>query len=165
MSSDRISMPEVFMRFAETVALRSVCDRNVQVGAVIATDTLTNVVSIGYNGPARGLPHDCMSITQAPVERQVSLGPIDFVKTQPVAGTCTCVHAEANALIKAPYDAGSLVMFTTLSPCPACARLILNSRVTVVYYREEYRIPEGLKIVRSRLTAIKLPREPFSYEA
>lgn len=139
--SERISMPEVFMRFAETVALRSVCDRNVQVGCVITSEDLTNVVSIGYNGPARGLPHDCMVVTQIDVTETTRDRP------QTIPGSCTCVHAEANAIIKAPYHSGPLTMFTTMSPCPACARLVLNSAVKMVFYRRPYRILDGLNIL------------------
>lgn len=110
------------MQIAELTAQRSTCAR-LKVGCVIANAELTNIVSFGYNGPGRALPNGCTSETP---------------------GACGCLHAEENALIKAPYDAGPLVLFTTTLPCSNCAQRILNSRVTAVYYREWYRDPTGL---------------------
>jgi deoxycytidylate deaminase len=76
---DRIPLEEVFMRMAEELAKRSTCARN-QVGSVITTADLTQVLGIGFNGNARGLPNRCDS-------------------SEP--GRCGCIHSEANALIKA----------------------------------------------------------------
>src|SRR5437899_10399705 len=76
---DRIPLEEVYMRMAEELAKRSTCART-QVGSVIATHDLTQVLGIGYNGNARGLPNECDG---------------------PEPGRCGCIHSEANALIKA----------------------------------------------------------------
>jgi len=51
---DRIPLEEVYMRMAEELAKRSTCAR-LQVGTVITTPDLTQVLGIGYNGNARGL--------------------------------------------------------------------------------------------------------------
>lgn len=158
--SGRITMQGVFMEFAKVVAQRSVCQRRVQVGCVITNHSMTNVVGLGYNGPARGLPHNCSPgiidglphCHSGPREQWCDADASRFmghVCRNPLPGSCTCIHAEVNALLKAPYDdVGGLVMFTTLSPCPSCARLILNSRVTSVYYLDEYRTLEGLSILK-----------------
>ncbi|TMC84024.1 MAG: hypothetical protein E6J06_07810, partial [Chloroflexi bacterium] len=50
---DRIPLEEVYMRMAEELAKRSTCLR-LQVGTVITTPDLTQVLGIGYNGNARG---------------------------------------------------------------------------------------------------------------
>jgi deoxycytidylate deaminase len=55
---DRIPLEEVYMRMAEELAKRSTCARS-QVGSVITTGDLTQVLGIGYNGNARGLPNAC----------------------------------------------------------------------------------------------------------
>ena len=60
------------MRMAEELAKRSTCAR-LQVGSVITTGDLTQVLGIGYNGNARGLPNRCDS-------------------TEP--GSCGCLHSE-----------------------------------------------------------------------
>src|SRR5260370_23602768 len=55
---DRIPLEEVYMRMAEELGKRSTCARS-QVGSVITTGDLTQVLGIGYNGNARGLPNAC----------------------------------------------------------------------------------------------------------
>lgn len=122
---ERPTRDEMFMDFAHAAARRSKCGRLVRVGAVVATWDGTSVVSMGYNGAAKGLQEDC----------------------DPSAlGVCGCVHAEANALLKAPYGQ-PLRMYVTLSPCATCARLLINSSVKEVVYAEEYRDPSGLELL------------------
>ncbi len=122
---DRIPLEEVYMRMAEELAKRSTCARN-QVGSVIATGDLTQVLGIGYNGNARGLPNACDS---------------------PEPGKCGCLHSEANALIKAGAQTPGKVMFVTVSPCVMCAKMIVNSNVARVYYRDAYRDPAGVEVL------------------
>lgn len=116
-TSQRLSMAEVMMQIAHLVAQRSTCSR-AQVGVVITTPSFKNIVAFGYNGNARGLSNNCD-------------------RAEP--GNCGCLHAEENALLKAPYNTNeSLIMISTHAPCPACAKRILNSRVTVVYFDDPY---------------------------
>lgn len=121
-------MEEVLLDMAAVVARRGTC-RRARVGCLITNYDLTNIVSMGYNGNARGLPNTC--------DREM-------------AGGCGCLHAEENALLKAPYGE-PLVMFTTTAPCVACAKRILNSSVMAVYYREAYRDPAGLELLAGRV--------------
>ena len=123
---DRIPLEEVYMRMAEELAKRSTCAR-LQVGSVITTSDLTQVLGIGYNGNARGLPNRCDS-------------------TEP--GACGCIHSEQNALIKAGAQLPGKVMFVSASPCVMCAKMINNANVGRVYYREAYRDPAGLNVLR-----------------
>ncbi len=123
---DRIPLEEVYMRMAEELAKRSTCAR-LQVGSVITTGDLTQVLGIGYNGNARGLPNRCDS-------------------DQP--GNCGCIHSEQNALIKAGAQLPGKVMFVSASPCVMCAKMIINTNVARVYYREAYRDPAGLDVLR-----------------
>jgi dCMP deaminase len=121
----RIPLEEVYMRMAEELAKRSTCARN-QVGSVIANADLTQVIGIGYNGNARGLPNRCDG-------------------TEP--GRCGCIHSEANALIKAGAALPGKVMFITVSPCVMCAKMIVNSNVDRVYFRTRYRDDSGLQVL------------------
>src|SRR2546430_858357 len=57
---DRIPLYEVYMRMAEELAKRSTCAR-LRVGTVVTDQLLENVLAIGYNGNARGLPNRCDS--------------------------------------------------------------------------------------------------------
>lgn len=123
----RIPLYEVYMRMAEELAKRSTCAR-LQVGTVITDARLENVVAIGYNGNARGLPNRCDSV---------------------VPGQCGCLHSEINALVKAPGGMRDKVVFVTDSPCVMCAKLMINSGVSHVFYRRLYRDPSGVELLRS----------------
>jgi len=124
---ERIPLYEVYMRMAEELAKRSTCAR-ARVGTVITDAVLSNVLGIGYNGNASGLPNRCDS---------------------PEPGRCGCIHSEMNALVKAPGAVRDKVVFVTTSPCPMCAKLIIQSGVTHVFYRSAYREPTGLDILRA----------------
>ena len=123
----RIPLYEVYMRMAEELAKRSTCAR-LQVGTVVTDARLENVVAIGYNGNARGLPNQCDST---------------------VPGNCGCIHSEVNALVKAPGTAKDKVVFVTSSPCVMCAKLMINSGATHVFYRSAYRDPSGIELLAS----------------
>jgi dCMP deaminase len=123
---DRIPLEEVYMRMAEELAKRSTCAR-LQVGSVITSGDLTQVLGIGYNGNARGLPNRCDSSQ---------------------AGSCGCIHGELNSLVKAGAQLPGKLMFVTASPCVMCAKSIINCNVARVYYRDAYRDPAGLDVLR-----------------
>ncbi len=116
---------EVYMRMAEELAKRSTCAR-LQVGTVVTDPLLENVVAIGYNGNARGFPNQCDSDE---------------------AGRCGCIHSEMNALVKSPGQLADKVAFVTASPCTMCAKLIVQAKVSHVFYRERYRLPTGLEVL------------------
>lgn len=124
---ERIPLYEVYMRMAEELAKRSSCLRS-RVGTVITDAALSNVLGIGYNGNASGLPNRCDS-------------------AEP--GRCGCIHSEMNALVKAPGSVRDKVVFVTMSPCFMCAKLIIQSGVTHVFYRAAYRDGTGLEILRA----------------
>jgi dCMP deaminase len=121
----RIPLYEVYMRMAEELAKRSTCAR-LQVGTVVTDALLQNVLAIGYNGNARGLPNKCDTT---------------------VPGQCGCIHSEVNALVKAPGSTRDKVVFVTNSPCVMCAKLMINSGVTHVFYRRAYRDPSGVELL------------------
>ncbi len=115
------------MRLALDLASRSTCAR-LKVGCVITTEDFQQVLSIGYNGNAAGMPNACDS---------------------EVPGACGCIHDVANAIIKchAPNYVHKII-FATHSPCKMCAKMIINlGGVKAVYYRELYRSSEGLRVL------------------
>lgn len=59
-----------------------------------------------------------------------------------------CVHAEINALIKVRVNDPRKVVFVTGQPCVTCAKAIINSGASKVYYRSAYRSNEGLDVVK-----------------
>lgn len=127
MVSQRPSKVWMFMEMARASRERSTCSRN-QVGCVVTDEGGTSVVSLGYNGNAAGLTNSC----DKPHEM----------------GNCGCIHAEVNALIKAPFREGPLTLYTTTAPCEACAKLIINSAVTKVIFLDHYRHTDGLRVLR-----------------
>ena len=122
---ERIPLYEVYMRMAEELAKRSTCQR-LQVGTVVTDQLLENVLAIGYNGNAKGLANRCDSS---------------------VPGSCGCIHSEMNALVKAPGSVRDKVVFVSASPCVMCAKLMINSGVTHVFYRKAYRDPSGIEVL------------------
>jgi dCMP deaminase len=119
---DRIPLFEVYMRMADELAKRSTCAR-LQVGSVITDSRLEHVAAIGYNGNAKGFPNECDT---------------------DIPGACGCIHSEQNAVVKADGHMRDKVAFVTASPCVMCAKLLIQSGVTHVFYREPYRKPDGL---------------------
>lgn len=126
----RISREQMFMDIAEIVAKRSACLRN-NVGAVVVNEN-NNIVAIGYNGPAAGVPQCTRDICHA--------------------GCDLAIHAEDNAILRMPRaligeDGPDFTyrIFCTVSPCIKCAKLIVKRKdIKEVYYRYEYRERSGI---------------------
>jgi dCMP deaminase len=134
-SEERISFEEMYLRHAVILASRSTCKRVggdgmvKRVGCVITNRRLDNVLSVGYNGNARGLPDQCSYVGRE--------------------GGCGCLHAEANAISKCLVTDQDKVLFCTDSPCETCAKLIINSGFSRVVYLRPYRITTGLDYLTS----------------
>ncbi|RZK50539.1 MAG: dCMP deaminase family protein [Pedobacter sp.] len=120
------------MRLAVDLATRSHCVR-AQVGAVLTKDT--RIISIGYNGPPANT-HNCD-------EEWPGIGCARDSK-----GSCSlALHAEANAILYAVKNGSKIegsTLYTTLSPCISCARLILSSGISKVYFKDSYAAYKGL---------------------
>lgn len=114
------------MSIAGIVSQRSTCGRKA-VGAVLALEG--RPLSVGYAGPPSGAPH-CNSLVCPDLS-------VPCVRT---------IHAEMNAIAFAARKGIAIEgaeLYVTLSPCLACAKVIVNSGIKRVYYRELYRLPEG----------------------
>ncbi|MFH1408411.1 MAG: dCMP deaminase family protein [Nanoarchaeota archaeon] len=118
----RVNWETYFMNIAAQVATRSTCDRK-HVGAVIVRDK--TILSTGYNGSVRGLPH------------------CDEVGHEMENGHCVRTnHAEANAICQAAKNGVAIdngAIFITASPCYNCFKLIANSGIKEIFYGEFYR--------------------------
>jgi len=126
------SFDEIFMNLAQELALKSHCVR-AQVGAVLSKDT--RIISIGYNGPPAGT-HNCDE--EWP----------DTGCDRDSKGSCSlALHAEQNAILYAVKNGADLqqaTLYTTLSPCLPCARLIFSAGIVQVFYRHSYAEYKGL---------------------
>ena len=123
---------DIYMNLAVDLAARSHCVR-AQVGAVLTKDT--RIISIGYNGPPSGT-HNCDE--EWP----------DTGCARDSRGSCSlALHAEENAILYAARNGSKVeggTLYTTLSPCIACARLILSSGIKLVIYKDSYAAYKGL---------------------
>jgi dCMP deaminase len=131
---ERISRDQMLMEMALTASKRSTCNRK-HVGAIIAIEG--RPVSVGYAGAPAGLPH-CL-------EHGCLAGPD--------GGCIRTMHAEANAIAFAARKGIATeraTLYTTVSPCLACAKLIINAGIIDVWYLELYRKQEGLDLLSEK---------------
>ena len=120
----RISKDEYFLKIAEVVSERGTCIRR-QVGCVLV-DSNDHIVATGFNGVAKGFEH-CID------------QPCEGAKYPSGEGLdkCEAIHAELNAFLQCRSD-DSLTMYTTTTPCIACAKVICNSNVKRVVSISQY---------------------------
>lgn len=117
------------MDIATVVAKRGNCLRR-QVAAVIVKDR--RIISTGYNGTPRGVRNCC----EGGCARCASDAP-----SGSDLGECVCCHAEENAITQAAYHGIALrgaVIYSTLSPCLICAKMIVNAGIVEVVFGDEY---------------------------
>ena len=119
------------MDIATQVATRATCDRK-HVGAVLVRDR--TILSTGYNGSIRGLPH------------------CDEVGHMMENGHCVAtVHAEANAILQAAKNGvrhRRRDLYTTASPCWPCFKLIANAGCRADRLRRVLPGPAHLRVRR-----------------
>jgi dCMP deaminase len=123
------------MKVAETYSQLSSAQR-LQVGAVIVKND--TIIGIGYNGMPSGWDNNC--------EEKVWYQDGDYMlKTKNEV-----IHAESNALCKVTKSTNSSEgadIFVTHAPCIHCAKLIFQSGIRKVFYRNTYRDDGGLKFL------------------
>ena len=119
---------EKYIRMAEIWASNSYCKRR-QVGALLVKDRM--IISDGYNGTPSGFENIC--------EDENGI-------TKPYV-----LHAEANAITKVAQSGNSsegATLYVTASPCIECAKLIIQAGITRVVYKDEYRLTDGVDLLR-----------------
>ncbi|MBQ9548776.1 MAG: dCMP deaminase family protein [Bacteroidales bacterium] len=117
-----------YLEMAALWAKNSYCKRR-QVGALLVRDRM--IISDGYNGTPSGFENICED------ENGV---------TKPYV-----LHAEANAITKVAQSGNSsqgATLYVTASPCVECAKLIIQAGITRVVYSDEYRLTDGIDLLR-----------------
>ena len=117
-----------YLDMAAIWAKNSYCKRR-QVGALIVKDKM--IISDGYNGTPSGFENICEDESGA---------------TKPYV-----LHAEANAISKVAKSGNSsegATLYVTASPCLECSKLIIQSGIKRVVYREQYRLDDGINLLR-----------------
>lgn len=138
---------EMMMGIARSVSLRGTCDR-LWVGAAISRDS--RVISTGYNGNVSGAGHCRHS---------------DYEVDGSEDGCQTAVHAEANAIVFAARHGVAVEgadLWSTHQPCLGCAKLIINSGITRVWFEHSYRKREGLELLINSGIEVLRVREDYS---
>ena len=101
-----------------------------KVGGIIVKNG--SIISDGYNGTPKGFANKC----------EDSDGKTNWY----------VMHAEANAILKLSKSNNSSIgstLYTTLSPCRECAKLILQAEVEKVYYNERYKDTTGIDFLEN----------------
>jgi dCMP deaminase len=144
-SLKRPSWDEYFMGIAELAATRSSCLRR-HVGAVIALDH--RVVATGYNGSPSGMTH-CLTLGCLRDKLKIPSG------TR--AEICRGLHAEQNALMFARgTELRGATLYCTNQPCVVCAKLIIQSGIRTVVFKDPY--PDDLALSFFKEAGLKLFR-------
>ncbi|MBQ4444384.1 MAG: cytidine/deoxycytidylate deaminase family protein [Clostridia bacterium] len=121
-----------FMDLTFAVAEWSSCFKsNRQVGAIITRDK--RILTTGYNGAPSGL-RSCKEKGECMRER---LGIASGTRHE----LCYAVHAEQNAIIQAAKQGIALegaTLYCTHQPCSICCKMIINSGIKRVVYKEGY---------------------------
>ena len=135
-----------YMKTAEVFAELSHA-RRLHVGAIIVKDD--RIISIGYNGMPAGWDNNC---EYELLEDNGDDEPEVVLKTKPEV-----LHAETNAIAKlAKSNEFGLdaYMFITHAPCLDCAKLIYQSGIRSVFYRDAYRSEDGIRFLEQSKVAV-----------
>ena len=109
---ERITKDKCYLGMALILAQRSTC-LDKQVGCII-TNIKDEIIASGYNGAPRGQIH-CIDTKICLAKK---FGSKDF---------CPSAHAEQNALLQCRVPEQVHTIYTTLSPCINCMRIINNT--------------------------------------
>jgi len=118
----------MYLDVANRIGLLSYSKRS-QVGAVLVKED--NIIAFGYNGTPRGFENSCEDEDNV-TKREV-------------------LHAESNAIAKVARTTSSSegsTLYTTLSPCYDCAKMIHQAGVVRVVYEHTYRDEDGMDFLR-----------------
>lgn len=126
----RPTWDEYFMEVMEAISKRSSCDRG-RSGCVIVKDK--QIVATGYVGSAVGDDH-CDDVGHLYQKR---LNPDGTISEHCVR----TIHAEQNAICQAAKKGQSIdggTVYSRMTPCPVCARMMANSGIKRVVCQRKY---------------------------
>jgi dCMP deaminase len=135
---------DAHMKVAEVYSQLSSATR-LQVGAIVVKDD--RIISIGYNGMPSGWDNNCEYVADVhPSDSRYDYNHFNKeLKTKPEV-----LHAETNAIAKLAKSAESgdgASIFITHAPCLDCAKLVYQSGINSVYYRNGYRNEDGIEFL------------------
>lgn len=118
-----------YIKFVQNLKHLSKCSKR-DVAAIICSEDLQEVFSIGINGGPANSKYQCLCETSSKYG---------------------CIHAEANALVKLHQVRPKKIMLCTLMPCSQCASMIVNEPggFKYVFYLERWKETLGLQILHN----------------
>jgi dCMP deaminase len=128
MNTKQKLLDQRYMRMARIWSENSYCERR-KVGALLVKNKM--IISDGYNGTPSGFENECED------ENNQSKAYV--------------LHAEANAISKVARSHNSsdgATLYVTASPCIECAKLIIQAGIKRVIFGEEYRIMDGVELLK-----------------
>ena len=118
--------------------------RRKKVGCLIVKDG--TIIADGYNGTPRGFDNNCEILNETDNQQDCGEHCSNQYITKPEV-----LHAESNAitkLAKSTQSSDGATMYVTISPCLDCSKLIIQSGIKRVLYKEFYRNDEGIKLLK-----------------
>lgn len=131
-----------FMQMADVISSWASCyKQNRKIGAVIVKNK--RIMTTGYNGAPAGV--------KTCVERGECLREKLGIPSGTKHEICYATHAEQNAIIQAAKLGVSIdgaTLYCTHQPCTICTKMIINSGIKKVIYREGYPDEFSMEILK-----------------
>jgi dCMP deaminase len=128
-------LDEAYLQMCQVWSKLSTAKRK-KVGCLIVNDGV--IISDGYNGTPKGFNNNC--------EVRLDKNNPSILTTKPEV-----LHAESNAitkLAKSNQSSSGSTMYITIAPCIECAKLIIQSEISRVVFKNYYKNKDGIKILK-----------------
>jgi dCMP deaminase len=109
---------QYFMNLAKNISLRSKDKK--KVGAVLVSEHNNRILSTGYNGLPANVNDN-----------------IDWTNRELVH--LLIIHAEMNCILYSNHHFESAILYSTLSPCINCIKIISAVNIKKIYFNEYYK--------------------------
>lgn len=173
----QLDLDKSYMKCAFAMSELSHAQRR-KVGAILVAQGINQqtggIIAEGVNGTPAGFSNACEDDhhkwTEVPIELGIDATVLvcakcgeesDSTNGGSICGVLhtvpECLHAESNAIAKVARSTNSsngATIYTTLSPCFQCAKLIIQAGIVRVVYAEQYEVNEassstcGLELLR-----------------
>ena len=168
----KLEYDKTYMRMADVLAQLSHSKRS-KVGCLIVSED-GQIVSQGYNGMPHGMDNCCEDKVYSYFPGKDCKHPENCSKGK----ECKCegcvlsersneytlvtkpevLHAESNAISKcAKWNSSTngATCYVTLSPCVECSKLMIQSGIKRVFYKDLYRNTQGIDLLKQAGIEIK----------
>lgn len=128
-------LDEAYLQMCQVWSQLSKAKRK-KVGCLIVKNGV--IISDGYNGTPKGFNNTC--------EVKLDKRRPSTLTTKPEV-----LHAESNAitkLAKSTQSSSGSTMYITIPPCIECAKLIIQSEISRVVFKNHYKNKDGIKILK-----------------